>query len=100
MERAELEGYIDVHNWIFTPSSFELMMVEMQGLGLVELSVEKCQEAVYTEFYAWLRPCAEVQSESLIQERRIGLMNRIIVELAEASRQVSGSPLAGMSAVP
>jgi SAM-dependent methyltransferase len=91
---AESEEYIDAHNWTFTPSSFELMVLELRAMGLLQMSIEKTQEAPVTEFYAWLRPCEGLDDVATIHCSRLDLLERILVEQAEASRQVIGSPLA------
>ena len=92
MERAHRSEYVDAHNWTFTPSSFELMVLELRALGLLQLSIERCEEAPYTEFYAWLRPCEDPDDPKVVNDYRLGLLNRIVVEQAEASKQVVGSP--------
>lgn len=94
MNRAMKEEYVDAHAWTFTPSSFELMILELRALGLLPLSIERCEPATYTEFYAWLRPCEECEDEDTVQRYRLGLLNRIVVEQAESARQVLGSPMA------
>lgn len=85
--------YVDAHQWIFTPSSFELMILELSALGYLDLRIEKSEEAWATEFYAWLKKGAERISGEVLQSRRLDLMNKIVVDLAEQSRQVPGSPL-------
>ena len=97
LKLAESEDYVDAHGWIFTPSSFELMILELRAMGLLKLSIEKVREAPATEFYAWLRPCEELEDSYTIHCHRLGLLERILVEQAEASRQVLGSPLSHQS---
>lgn len=89
MALAEREEYVDAHSWTFTPSSFELLILELRALGLLHLSIERVQEAPATEFYAWLRPCEELEDEDTIHRYRLGLLNRMVVEQAEAARQVA-----------
>jgi hypothetical protein len=93
LDRADAPDYVDAHQWVFTPASFELMVLELSALGFVDLRVEDCREAAGTEFYAWLRKGAERFAPDQLQNRRLALMNRIVVELAEQSRQIAGSPL-------
>ncbi|MGU3539931.1 class I SAM-dependent methyltransferase [Methylobacterium sp. A54F] len=90
---AEQPGYVDAHNWVFVPASFELLVLELAGLGYLDLRVEAVEEAVVTEFYAWLRKGREPLTPDAMQARRHVLMDRIVVELAEQSRQIPGSPL-------
>jgi len=94
LDQADAPDYVDAHQWVFTPASFELMVLELSALGFVDLRVEDCREAVETEFYAWLRKGAEQLAPDHLQNRRRALMNRIVVELAEQSRQIADSPLA------
>lgn len=86
--------YIDAHNWVFVPASFELLLLELGGLGYLNSHVERAEEAPVTEFYAWLRKGRQPLGADEMQARRRALMDRIIVELAEQSRQIAGSPLA------
>ena len=99
MARAEMDAYVDAHAWTFTPSSFELMILELRALGLLHLSVERVRTAPLTEFYAWLRPCEELEDFDTIHRYRLGLLNRIVVEQAEACRQVIGSPLGDFDSI-
>ena len=39
---AESE-YVDCHAWHFTPSSFELVMLELAALGEIDFSIERSQ---------------------------------------------------------
>lgn len=91
---ADSAGYVDAHNWVFVPASFELLMLELVALDYLDLRVERVSEAPATEFHAWLRKGrGEQPSGEAMQRQRMMLMNRIIVELAEQSRQIPGSPL-------
>jgi hypothetical protein len=94
LDRADAPEYVDAHQWVFTPASFELMVLELSALGFVDLRIEDCREANETEFYAWLRKGAERLAPDHLQNRRRALMNRTVVELADQSRQIADSPLA------
>jgi SAM-dependent methyltransferase len=37
MKRAEGGHYVDIHAWVFTPSSFRLLMEDLHALGLLQL---------------------------------------------------------------
>lgn len=86
-------GYIDAHQWVFVPSSLALMVLELSAIGLLNLRVQRVQEAEYTEFFVWLRKGREELSPEALASSRLALMSRIVVELAEQSRQVPDSPL-------
>ena len=89
-DRAE---YVDAHAWTFTPSSFELMILELRAMGVLSLSIEKTEQAYYTEFFAWLRPCEEIEDDETIHDYRRRLLERIATEQADITRQIAGSPL-------
>jgi len=48
------DEYIDVHNWVFTKSSFELMIYDLNCLGLLDLQIIKSFETVEDEFFVSL----------------------------------------------
>lgn len=48
--------YIDIHAWRFTPSSFRLIMHDLQQLQLIDLSESSFFDTVGCEFYVSLRP--------------------------------------------
>ena len=56
MARAELPDYVDAHAWTFTPSSFELLILELRALGLLDLAVERIVEAPLTGFTLGFAP--------------------------------------------
>ena len=70
------------------------MVLELSGLGFLDLRVEACVENPFTEFYVWLRRGREQLSPDAMQARRLDLLSRQIIELAEQTRQVPDSPLA------
>lgn len=86
-------GYVDAHNWVFVPASFELMVLELSQLDYLDLQLESLIEMPSTEFLARLRPKAEPLSAEAFQERRHKLMTRMLIELADQTRQIIGSPL-------
>lgn len=92
-EAAVLPYYTDAHAWVFVPASFQLMLLELAAASYLDLHVDQIAEAEATEFYAWLRRGREPLSPDEVQARRKSLMDQVIVELAEQSRQILGSPL-------
>ena len=93
LSAAASPSYVDAHNWVFVPASFQLMVVELVAMGYLDLWVEAMTEAHDTESYVWLRRGEEPGAAGDLQERRKLLLDRIIIELAEQSRQIVGSPL-------
>ncbi|TXN76086.1 methyltransferase domain-containing protein [Methylobacterium sp. WL18] len=96
---ADLPYYADAHAWVFVPASFQLMVLELAAAGYLDLRVEEVAEAENTEFYAWLRKGHEPLHGSELQASRQQLMNRIVIELAEQSRQIAASPLSTFHSV-
>jgi hypothetical protein len=76
--------YIDVHGWVFTPSSFECLILDLHGLGLIDWRVTELQEGEAVEFIAVLEKSATRLSEEEMKERRRALLLR---ELDEARQQ-------------
>ncbi|MCJ2101249.1 methyltransferase domain-containing protein [Methylobacterium sp. E-046] len=85
---AGLPEYVDAHNWIFVPSSFRLMLLELAAMGYLDLRVDEIAEAEATEFYAWLRRGRVPMEAAELQTARRHLMDRIIVELSQQLRQL------------
>lgn len=56
-EFNETEGYLDVHAWTFTPSSFCSIITALSSLGLTQLSVKRLYPTLLgsNEFYAILK---------------------------------------------
>jgi hypothetical protein len=46
--------YIDIHNWCFTPASFELIVGDCHRLGAIELSLDGPPRPGNGEFYVCL----------------------------------------------
>lgn len=93
LQVADLPYCVDAHNWVFVPSSFSLMIAELAGLGYLDLRVEEVAEADASEFHAWLRKGRDPLSPDELQRRRRALMDRVVIELADQSRQVPGNTI-------
>lgn len=78
------DDYADVHCHIFTPSSFYLIMVELQFLKLIDFHVIEIEQTGGVEFYAHLRKMGDDFSvpESQFQLFRQQLLFGIQDELA------------------
>jgi SAM-dependent methyltransferase len=96
----DVPDYVDAHNWVFVPASFALMMLELGQLRFLDLQVESLVPMPATEFLVRLRPGREPADPDALQARRRTLMERILIELAEQTQQIAGSPLHGPSAHP
>jgi SAM-dependent methyltransferase len=82
VEPPDLSPYVDCHAWCFTPSSFELLFLELAALGLVNFRISDSFPTVGCEFFVTLR---KGQPELAVpaQDRRLQLLRAIAGELAE-----------------
>jgi SAM-dependent methyltransferase len=81
--------YVDWHAWFFTPSSFELIMLELRELGLIDYQVDVLFPPSDCEFHVTLIKGAGAPAERDIQEIRLRLMEQIVVELGAQARDYS-----------
>jgi SAM-dependent methyltransferase len=83
----EGEDYVDLHNWRFTPASFELVMLELAQLAETDWRVERITRANGCEFFAWLRrggaAAARSLTEAELTAKRLALLKRILLETKE-----------------
>ena len=77
--------YIDMHAWRFTPSSFQLLLLELARLDVLDWRVERIVESNGCEFYARLRRGAKVEALALdpaeLASRRMGLLKQSVLEV-------------------
>ena len=97
MKLSERPDYVDAHGWTFTPASFELMMLELAAMGFLNITVVEVREAPATEFSARLKKGKLSLEGSALEDRRLELLNRMVIEIADQSRQILGSPMASHS---
>lgn len=63
-------SYVDVHGWVFTPASFELLMLELRQIAVCSWSVDRINRQKSLEFLVKLRRCdAPLPEESFTRER-------------------------------
>jgi GT2 family glycosyltransferase len=76
--------YHDAHAWQFTPSSFELIMLELARLDETDWRVERITPPTGCEFYVWLRrggrQAASALSEQEFQSRRLALLKQTLLD--------------------
>lgn len=90
--------YLDVHGWVFTPASFELLILELWLLGVIDWEVESCQTTEPHEFVVLLRRAAPARLGTVeLNERRHRLLRRVAEEVA---RTVGHSVAAAPPALP
>lgn len=85
MEQVESsDEYVDIHRWTFTPSSFQLLILDLQGLGMMDLSLRDFHGTNQFEFYVALghgdHPGSTGAPDS---DRRLQLLLAVERELAE-----------------
>jgi SAM-dependent methyltransferase len=72
--------FVDLHAWHFTPSSFELLLLELARLGETDWRIERITPASGCEFFAWLHrggmTAANLLSPDQLAERRLALLKR------------------------
>jgi SAM-dependent methyltransferase len=88
------ETYVDCHAWYFTPSSFALLILELQALDLVSFRIERQAPPQGCEFYVALRRGRDPTVEtSALDRRRRDLLLRCVSELgAQADSLPNGEP--------
>jgi glycosyltransferase involved in cell wall biosynthesis/SAM-dependent methyltransferase len=80
-KRARItEDYIDVHNWRFTPSSFGLLLGDLQALRLTNFEIKAEFDTAGCEFYVTLG-----KSQSFPSMNRLLVADRMRRELASPS---------------
>ena len=81
---APAAHYVDCHAWQFTPSSFELLILELGELGAADWRVDWIAPQPSTEFTAHLRRGRrQFTSPQECEARRMDLLYGIVRELRE-----------------
>ena len=92
-ERADAVGlsdstpYVDCHAWCFTPSSFELLILELGALGLIGFRIAKLYPTYGCEFIVSLRKGREPYGPD-VQSKRLELLKATIDELGDQDRRM------------
>ncbi|WP_326542801.1 class I SAM-dependent methyltransferase [Pseudorhodoferax sp.] len=82
--------YVDVHGWVFTPASFQLLILELWLLGILDWEVESCQSATANEFIVLLRRATHQRPDADAQnERRHQLLQQLAEEVARTGGERS-----------
>lgn len=75
-------NYADYHAWRFTPASFQLLILELGSLGLIDFRIEDVSPTFGHEFYATLvRGRETFGSEAELNARRMLLLQQIRIDL-------------------
>jgi SAM-dependent methyltransferase len=89
--------YVDLHAWRFTPSSFELLLLELAWLGILDWRAERITPSGGCEFYAWLqfggKAVAAALNPAQLAERRMRLLKQSLIEIrAQIDCLIAGEP--------
>jgi predicted SAM-dependent methyltransferase len=84
---GKTKDYVDLHAWHFCPASFELLVLDLARLGVLDWRLEKSTPAEGCEFFAWLRRGGNAEAAALspdkLASRRLGLLKRTLFETKE-----------------
>jgi SAM-dependent methyltransferase len=92
--------YVDCHAWQFTPASFELIILELQALGVIDFHVARSFPSAGCEFIVRLKKAVgNIATEVDREAQRMALLERSVEELGEQAdylraRGGLGRPLA------
>ena len=85
-------GYVDCHAWQFTPASFELLVLELAALGVIDWRIDWIEPQPFTEFLVSLsRPRLDIASTEELQERRCNLLKRMVIEFRDVADRLIAS---------
>jgi hypothetical protein len=54
MQQAQSGIYVDVHAWVFTPDSLQIILHDLYSLGLINMKIKKIWDTVGHEFFMTL----------------------------------------------
>lgn len=54
-ESLESKTYVDLHSWCFTPASFQLLLYDLEVLGLIPFTLLDCSQLIDYEFHITLK---------------------------------------------
>jgi glycosyltransferase involved in cell wall biosynthesis/SAM-dependent methyltransferase len=81
--------YVDSHTWRFTPASFQLLILELNVLGLIPWRVATIEPQGAVEFFAWLE---RGRPTDAVEEQRVNLLRETIMETKEQVIQMEPEP--------
>ncbi|ENZ79640.1 MULTISPECIES: hypothetical protein [Ralstonia] len=87
------QTYVDSHCWYWTPSSFALMILELNHLGYISFVIEEMVPGPASEFLVRLKRGKHDLTDQELHERRLQLMLSTRAELFESSPLDTESPV-------
>jgi glycosyltransferase involved in cell wall biosynthesis len=102
---AQDNAYHDAHGWCFTPTSFQLNILELHACGVIPWHISRIERAGGVEFYVWLERRTIKLSDAEIEAQRVQLLLQIARDdAADTLRQLSPAnppePVATLIALP
>jgi SAM-dependent methyltransferase len=85
---SDSDPYVDCHAWCFTPSSFELLLLELGALGMIEFRIAKLFPTDGCEFIVSLRKGRDKYGAA-VQPRRLELLKVMVDELGDQHRRMN-----------
>jgi SAM-dependent methyltransferase len=84
-------GYIDCHAWQFTPTSFELIILELASLGMIDFHVARTFPTDGCEFIVQLRKGrGDVSTSKEANAQRVQMLTKVVEELGEQLTYLRG----------
>jgi hypothetical protein len=75
------QAYVDAHAWYFTPASFELTVLELNALGLIDFAISSLAKTLGSEFIVRMERGRLALPEDVLHRRRRELLLTRQVEL-------------------
>lgn len=91
--------YMDCHKWRFTPASFELLVLDLNVLGLIPWKISRIVPQAGIEFLVWLERGEITLSKDELDERRLHLLQETVMETQEQIRQIRPEPKSGIPSI-
>jgi len=97
MAKAQ-EEYVDIHRYVFTPSSFALLIHDLNALGFIHFEVDSVSEAVGYEFAVRLKKTDDKKKQSVEEDvkERLRLLKQIKEEESQtffSFKEVNEEPI-------
>jgi hypothetical protein len=80
-------NYHDVHCWAFTPTSLQLILLDLTFLGLMPFEVDEITSNFNGEFYVRLRNVGAKLNDEAYYKTRQALLHDVINEISQNSRR-------------
>jgi glycosyltransferase involved in cell wall biosynthesis len=81
-------SYRDTHAWAFTPTSFELLVLELNLLGHIEWAIRAIEPAPGVEFYVWMERKRLALTDLETNRLRLTLLTEMVGENHDAIAQL------------